>query len=1083
MARPLVVLPFAQRKFYAPPVNDIAALAAITAANRRDQQQRYVETEGSIFFFDNESNAGDNDGPPPITTDTDGVVLPNDDPATGRWLKIQGNAQDHGQLIGLNDSDDHNTLYVHLSINRTITANHTFAPASSGAPFTLGPNASGQLVGGLNADLLDGREGSDYTLIAGTRAFTGAVSGVTPTVNAHLTTKLYVDTEVAAASGEIVKDHGGLTGLGDDDHIQYILVDGTRAFTGAVSGITPTLDPHLATKSYVDGEVAAASGEIIKDHGNLSGLSDDDHTQYVLATGLRAFTGAVSGIDPTLDPHLATKFYVDTEITSATTGMGNVTGSGTTNFITKWLDPSGNLVDSQVFDNGSFVGIGTVAASGSELFNVAGNVFIDGKLTVTGALDPTSLLLSGGTALFIESNDGSTAPLSSAGTGRQRYLAASGEWQVSTEGGPYRNLVTTVPGAEVDTNAFHQGGDAFGALAQIGTIDGNDLAVVASGVEVARFNVTSGTFSASGQIQSLISTGTPPFSVNSVTLVTGLNSDLLDGRNADEFALLAGVGSGQTLHGGTFPGGTLTLRGNDEDDGDVILNDLGGNVLIGTIAASGSALLTVQGNTFIDGKLTVTGAIDPTSVLLSGGTALFFESNNGSTAPVSASGTGRLRYISASGWQVSSEGGVYENIVTGLGVTTFTSLTDTPANYTSASGKFVTIKGDETGIEFTDPAGGDPFGQYFLLAGRSPAQVANFGTTASASGIIRATSNVTPGTLALNDLGGNIQIGATPDVATNVNVRVDQNTTTLVRVENLIDDTASRAGFAMTCGATGNAGSLSITAPLFTSLANSADAFILQAQSDLTGGIIFHTNGSAPIIARVNGTEVWRTIGGATLFGRESVNLSGSVIEAELSNPAGSARITVYNPAGDGVTQFVVASDTGRARFGGMSSRGPTLADAIGLKANELAFGTLSSAMGAVVIHTISANPVRCVTNQIERWQTLSTGEFVLGTPAASGSALLTVAGGGYFDNDLTVRTDIIPAASGTGSVGTTSNRWADGFFDTMTTGDFNMQSADGDWKLKEQDDYIMAINNRTGKKYKVSLTEITNSKNDHGLI
>lgn len=30
-------------------------------------------------------------------------------------------------------------------------------------------------------------------------------------------------------------DHGGLSGLGDDDHTQYILVDGTRAFTGDVS--------------------------------------------------------------------------------------------------------------------------------------------------------------------------------------------------------------------------------------------------------------------------------------------------------------------------------------------------------------------------------------------------------------------------------------------------------------------------------------------------------------------------------------------------------------------------------------------------------------------------------------------------------------------------------------------------------------------------------------------------------------------------------------------------------------------------------------------------------------------------------
>lgn len=48
-------------------------------------------------------------------------------------------------------------------------------------------------------------------------------------------------------------DHGGLGGLGDDDHTQYILVDGSRAFTGVVSGVTPTADAHLVTKGYVDG--------------------------------------------------------------------------------------------------------------------------------------------------------------------------------------------------------------------------------------------------------------------------------------------------------------------------------------------------------------------------------------------------------------------------------------------------------------------------------------------------------------------------------------------------------------------------------------------------------------------------------------------------------------------------------------------------------------------------------------------------------------------------------------------------------------------------------------------------------------
>jgi len=41
---------------------------------------------------------------------------------------------------------------------RTIKVRHTFDPEQPGAPFTLGPNAAGQVVAGLNADLVDGRD-------------------------------------------------------------------------------------------------------------------------------------------------------------------------------------------------------------------------------------------------------------------------------------------------------------------------------------------------------------------------------------------------------------------------------------------------------------------------------------------------------------------------------------------------------------------------------------------------------------------------------------------------------------------------------------------------------------------------------------------------------------------------------------------------------------------------------------------------------------------------------------------------------------------------------------------------------------
>lgn len=71
---------------------------------------------------------------------------------------------DHGGLIGLAD-DDH-AQYVHIDVPRTITAKHTFSPATAAAPFTLSANAQGQRVTGLNADLLDGLDSTAFVFNA-----------------------------------------------------------------------------------------------------------------------------------------------------------------------------------------------------------------------------------------------------------------------------------------------------------------------------------------------------------------------------------------------------------------------------------------------------------------------------------------------------------------------------------------------------------------------------------------------------------------------------------------------------------------------------------------------------------------------------------------------------------------------------------------------------------------------------------------------------------------------------------------------------------------------------------------------------
>lgn len=72
---------------------------------------------------------------------------------------------------------DSHTQYVHVSTARTISARHTFAPASANSPFILSANAQGQTVVGLRADQLD------KSIIAGSGLTGGGLLSADRTLN------------------------------------------------------------------------------------------------------------------------------------------------------------------------------------------------------------------------------------------------------------------------------------------------------------------------------------------------------------------------------------------------------------------------------------------------------------------------------------------------------------------------------------------------------------------------------------------------------------------------------------------------------------------------------------------------------------------------------------------------------------------------------------------------------------------------------------------------------------------------------------------------------------------------------------
>lgn len=100
----------------------------------------------------------------------------------------------------------------------------------------------------------------------------------------------FIDADGVAVGG--VSDHGSLSGLADDDHTQYALANGSR---GSFAATSHTHAPSAITQAgAVSGDVLAWNGAAwapatpaagVTDHGNLTGLSDDDHSIYGLLAG------------------------------------------------------------------------------------------------------------------------------------------------------------------------------------------------------------------------------------------------------------------------------------------------------------------------------------------------------------------------------------------------------------------------------------------------------------------------------------------------------------------------------------------------------------------------------------------------------------------------------------------------------------------------------------------------------------------------------------------------------------------------------------------------------------------------------
>ena len=271
---------------------------------------------------------------------------------------------DHGNLAGLGD-DDHNQ-YLLVSGSRAMGGAldmGSYAITNVGNVDGLDVSSHDHGAAGgvtVSHDDLDGVSADDHHT-----AFIGLEDNAGTAINPAGDNRIQVTDDGiinADASGSVLAltfdqasiDHGGISGLGDDDHTHYLLADGTRAMSGNldmggnaivtvgnVDGIDVSAHNHgpsggaTVNHSYLgsvsadqhhaafigleDGTASAISPDtddriqiagtgaistsqnnhILEinldqtsiDHGNLAGLGDDDHTHYLLADGTRAMGG------------------------------------------------------------------------------------------------------------------------------------------------------------------------------------------------------------------------------------------------------------------------------------------------------------------------------------------------------------------------------------------------------------------------------------------------------------------------------------------------------------------------------------------------------------------------------------------------------------------------------------------------------------------------------------------------------------------------------------------------------------------------------------------------------------------------
>ena len=395
-------------------------------------------------------------------------------------------------------------------------------------------------------------------------------------------TQTVTRTIISGGGGGGVTNHGNLNGLSDDDHSQYVLVNGTRAFSGNWTNASHTIaDLGTVTTAYING-------------GNIDGMT--------IAT-----SDITVGTGKTLDVSAGTLTLGANQISGDSINNGTI-DSITIDQLAGPLDANSQAITNINIDSGAIDNTDITVGAGKTL-NVSAGTFTtsaaQNKVIIEGAssnLDIGNFDFRANTLIADDLTAGRVVFSTGVGqlTDDSDFTFATDTLTVTKIGAFELTGKITAGSSEIEGSAFDING---------GTVDGITSLTVANDVDIGNFKLESKALEASDLTETRVT----------FAGVDGLLTDSNDFRFITDTLNVTKIGA-YTLTG-KLTGGASEIEGSNFDiDGGTIdavtigTNSVATQIKVDNLDLNGSTIESSSGGL----NLTTTGSGDITLDIVSG---------------------------------------------------------------------------------------------------------------------------------------------------------------------------------------------------------------------------------------------------------------------------------------------------------------------------------------------------------------------------------------------------------------------------------------------------------------------------------